>query len=352
MIALTLLTACSPTPTETTDTTMVGQLVDADGTPLSNIEVNSVEGKHKTDAQGRFAVPIMPPSKLVHFSLDDVFYQRVQGTSDLGQAITVEVPARSPRTLTCPPIACDVTLGWRFESGFTAKAVPQCTPEATVELAAVPATPPFVSCREGRGTKATDHAVELIDAGTTWTIRRAGAEITVVVHDAAGETPASCKVQVGQTPAMARDDGTFVARAITPSSITAECDGSPARPAFVTPNPDAENRVTLTWAPTGPTVDVGAVAAWAQRVTVRHEDEGWAWSTRPTNGTVVLPPLSAGAYTVILQGTEGPVPESPAPITVADVISFETTKDQEMVGRLRLNAALGQGTVRTHVAPR
>ncbi|MEM6926929.1 MAG: hypothetical protein AAF602_08385, partial [Myxococcota bacterium] len=164
MIASILFTACSTAPTVTTETTFVGRLVDAGGAALPDVEINSIEGKYRTDGDGRFAVPVQPPSNLVHFVLDGVYYQRIRTDLDLDTAVEVMLPARQPRTLTCPPVDCDVALTWRFGAALSAKLIPECTPDAAVELGSVPTAPPRVSCRVGRGPGAVDHPMK-IEAG-------------------------------------------------------------------------------------------------------------------------------------------------------------------------------------------
>ncbi len=353
MIAWTLFAACSTGPTVTTETTVVGRLVDHEGTPMAGVEVNSIEGRHRTEGDGHFVVPIQPPSNLFHFVLDGVFYQRVQRPADLGTSIEVVLPERAARKLGCPPIACDLSLAWRFDSTLSGKLIPTCEPGNTVELAALPTDIPTVSCREGRGRDAVDHPMTIDASGDTWTIREAGADVTVEILDAEGNPAPDCEVRIGRNTITADAEGAFVGRAHGPTTISATCAGRPAEPLRYEPVPEVENRATLRWLSDGATVDIGAVAPWAKRVVVRSDASAWEYSAAvDESGVLALPPLPAGTYTVYLRGATGQIrTESVEPITAPDVLSFRASESEFWVGRLRLEEELSSGELRTHVAP-
>jgi len=354
MIAIALLSACSTGPSVTTESTFVGRLVDRDGEPGGGVEVNSIEGKHQTDGDGRFAVPVKAPSKLVHFFVDDVYYQRLQRDKDVGTSAEVVLPTRAPRVLQCPPMECDVSLGWRFESALTAKHTPSCTPGATLQLSAMPTQIPQGTCRTGQGRDRvlTPLAVDETAPGT-WTLREAGADVTVEVLDADGARKVDCEVTVGSDAATLQGDGTYVGRAHGKTTVSARCAGRAARPASV--DPDVEQPfVTLDWAAEGPSVDLGAVAPEARFVVLRNQATGWELSTELEDGGVLdLPTLAPGQYVVYMREPRAKVPTNPPePINVTDVLSFVEVSDGSWVGRMRLEEELTRGRLRTHVAPK
>ena len=68
-----LLTACWA-PRETGPQSMVGHVVDASGTPLTALKVESVESEDRTDADGSFAVNYKEPSQHVFFTHENLWF--------------------------------------------------------------------------------------------------------------------------------------------------------------------------------------------------------------------------------------------------------------------------------------
>lgn len=356
MILPTLIAACATAPSTTSESQFVGRLVDNAGTPLGDVEIQSVEGKHTTAPDGQFAVPLQPPNQLVHFKIGDAFFQRVQVPDDLGQTVELVLPAQQDRDVTCPPISCDVGLSWRIGSGLTAKATPKCRPNQSLKLKGLPTEPPQqVSCRVGRGRNATETPVEIVtQPDDSWLIAESGGDVIVTVSAPDGTLAPDCTVRVGRNDAPAAADGTFVARAAGPTNILATCAGRPATPTRVDLARGAQEEVSLDWSPTSPEADLGRAFPWATGALVRSRDLAWEMTVPLTDRKIVFPPLPAGQYTVYLSG-EGATPVNdrpPSPIEAANVLSFSPANGQTAVGRLKLDKDRATGAIQVHQAPR
>jgi len=353
MIVWTLLVACSTGPSVTTETTFVGHLVDHAGEPLPDVEVKSIEGSHRTDGTGHFAVPIEPPSRLVHFVVSDVYYQRRHVDRELGTEVEVALPQRTRRNLVCPPIDCVVSLTWRLDDTMSAKLLPKCTAGDSLILEEIPMAQPEGTCRVGNGRDAEVVPLAIDQVGATWKLREAGGIVTVEVRDAEGAPLSDCEVRVGDVMLAATgEEATYAERVHEPGALVATCRGRPTRPVSVTPGPDLET-MQVTWSAEGPTAYVGSIAPEATHAVVRNLFERWDLQLDVVNGVIPLPALQAGLYAVFL--SDGPPPrtlKSPEPINASDVMSFRRADEGRWVGRLNLSHDQTTGQIRTHLAPR
>lgn len=276
---------------------MIGIVLDADGTPITGLSVETVEARWVTDDEGRFAVNYKEPSQYLHFQHEGMWYRRYyQPGVDDDKVITLQLPATTSRRIRCLHEPCDATLVFDLEDGFTATARGRCddgeqkpiiTPEDTVV--------PKATCRTS--TTAPDKPIHPTYKLDVLQLSGPPATLTVNLFTHTKELPKSCTVRIDGEPAKPAGSSAYSAKVFGRVQYDAICDGVPATPAaaYVV----GDGAVDLGWRPTSPTLDVGALASWATHVMVmRHAPEGamWELSIPVKQGKARLPPLPAGTY--------------------------------------------------------
>lgn len=351
-------------PRTTGPTSMLGRVVDTDGTPLAGLSVETAEARDITDADGAFAVHYKEPAQFVFFDHDGLRFQRAYRPEDAGAVVTIQLPARGPTWTACdvhPP--CDATLTWALPDALRASARVRCdrlvdgNPPRPV-LPANLGPPAEATCRAE--PTAAPEAVEVrrwlertaLVAG--WEITPPPVPLTVTLDTPDDALPDDCQVRIQGEVAARTPDGGWQASVWGDTQITAICAGIPAAPRAVIVRKPAT--VSLTWTRDTPTVDLSRHHPWASTfVLARHGGPHDLWvTTLPVEdgGRVVLPPLVPGRYQVGLDAPELEVrdipflPDTPPGILFVEAkFAVDAREVREAYGVLELTAPIPRGEV-------
>ncbi len=325
-------------PTETGPKGMVGVLVGADGAPVADQLMESLEAQKRTGPDGTFALQFKPPNTGVTFRRGGAFYQRALLPADAGVDVTLKLPALREANLACGERTCDATLRWTLAEGFTASVIVPCKAGATLDIGEVPVGTPEVTCRAGLG--APLEAISVEDRGTMLVVTPPPRLIRVVV---AGPAPDTCAVALDGVPATKTPDG-WTGESTGIFVATATCGGIPARPVL---GDIREPSAELVWTANPPTFDPAPVFQPVGEV-VLVADAGWklAIVARP-DGTFALPPLEAGRYRLIFaapDARDAAFAVAPPPPVVGELVVAEPAEGV-FVGVLELAEPLATGKI-------
>ena len=132
-----ILLACSAA-TVSGPTAMVGQITDVGGEPTAGLVVESLEARGVSDSHGRFVVQYKAPEQLVHFTWQELWFQRRYLPSDAGEAVQLRLPQLEKATLRCVcSQVCTGTLQWELGPGYTARSSVTCDPGEVCSLSRV-----------------------------------------------------------------------------------------------------------------------------------------------------------------------------------------------------------------------
>ena len=336
---LVALAACHWTPNETGRGGMVGQLVDASGTPIVDVAIETLEAAVRTDETGRFAVTYKAPNTEVHFVRGLVFYQRRWLPSDDAE-VALRLPATRRAELTCGDRACDVTLTWALAEGFEARVAGRCASGAARDLGEIPVGTPAISCRDGVGQP--ESPVTLEDRGD-FLVVVPPPSVLVIRIASAGAAPRGCVASVDGKPAPIAPDGSFTVSGYGLVQASAICDERPARPVVVD---TASGEVSLEWSAEGPLVRLPPGEVDVQ---CRGTQGGWraTWRVDP-NGILWLPPLEAGMCEIVSvpsdQRSEAWAAEAPAALRPG-ILTLRAIGQTGYKGWLKLEDAVLSGEI-------
>ncbi|MBX2797880.1 MAG: carboxypeptidase-like regulatory domain-containing protein [Myxococcales bacterium] len=350
MILLTMM-ACGG-DTVTTETTLVGKIVDSSGAPVSGVLVQSIEDGHTTGSDGGFRLKVEPPNRFVHFTSKGTWYRRNGVASDEGKVFELTLPEVAELAVQCPDVACDLALVWELSEGFEAQFRPACEPGGTAEVPAAPTSAPTVRCTQGKNRDQRLLPMDVEYGDGKLSIRQGGAEVRIEVRAKEGPIPEDCAVRVGDRVAKPAGMGFWTAPVPSGATAAAVCQGVPAQPVWVLPE-QASETVVLHWRPEGPSLDMSQVAPWAEEVVLTGGAAGWSLPMAPQNGRVQLPPLKPEVYQILVRGsgTELPLAVSAPTSSAAGTAVFAEAGAEQLVGRLEVKAPLGTGEVPAEMAP-
>ncbi len=340
----------------TTERTFAGRILDAGGQPVPGLVVQSLEAQARTDETGLVRISRKPDTNLVHFTSKGTWYRYSVTPSDAGQVVELRLPTVREATLACPQVPCDLTLRWPLSEALEAQVRPRCAPGTEVALKGVPDATPEPRCAVGKGLSRELVPVRIQASDGRWEVVEARASVVVELKPIEGELPEGCRVHVGDQVARPGEPGTsrFTASVSLdggPLTVGAQCGDRPARPVQVERAALAEP-ITLEWSPTGPTLDLEAVAPWAEEVVVAAP-VGWTLRRAPDeSGVVQLPPLSPAEYRVLVRAADKELPLVAAPPEAAPgLLVLEEVGEGQIVGVLAVDADLEGGAVKVIVAP-
>ncbi len=334
-------------PTATSSTYMVGRLVSASSAPLVGIEIASLETASRTDDQGAFTVRYKEPSQHVHFGHGGVWYQRDYRAEDDGAVIELALPELRDATLHCGPVPCVAKLQWDLGEGFTAKTSQACEPGLKAPLRQIPIDTPEVGCTEGSTGPKVPFSFE--DHGATLQIGAEASAVRVEIRAVDGGSPKQCQVVVGDRAASPAGDGFWSAEASGTVTVSASCDGIPARPKQIEASVGS---VVLEWTNSGPTLDLEEIAPWLNTIQLVSEaGEAAGWTTEileSPDGTFSLPPLAEGRYRVLGSGQPDAalLAIQPPEPSAAGILAVRVDSGQELVvGRIDAAGDILEGTI-------
>lgn len=330
-------------PTETSRSGMAGRVVDAAGTPMAGLLVETVESTERTDEDGAFGLYYKRPDTHVHFIHDGIWYRRRYVAADDGTVVQLQVPRAQPLRLDCGQNACDVEVVWDLGSGFTGKGRTRCEPEAQPVIKGAPDLEPSkVTCREG--TQQPEKIVPEYVTGRL-TLGAGPRDLTVsLVLD--GATPARCEVEIdGQhrpttgPPVILSAAGKGLARAV--------CDDRAAWPVAYG---DDDTEVEVAWTPSGPELRLPPGMEYA------HLRLAWpdgSLDLRPTrDGAFLLPPIPAGLYQVQLFEEVAPTATTGVePVAREGVVVGSRLPSGAFVGVLEVATEVSEGTLPLETGP-
>jgi len=269
-----LLTGCWE-PTETSESGMVGRILDNTGFPVKGVEVYTLEGRSITDENGHFAVEYQAPNTHADFDIGVTTFRRAYRTQDDGGSVDVQLPRLHEVQLSCD-IACGGRVVWDLGEAVTARAAIDCDANTQHPIIGIPVGPPTLECR--------GQAASLTIEDDVWRITAPPRRVTVSGLDGA------CRVSVGGVMAV-REGDVFVASAQGPVVVRGQCDDGLLIPTRV----EGDSVLLSASAPetwTLPGVTVGSVSILAQPVS----GESWTMEVVVENGQITTPTLPPGAY--------------------------------------------------------
>lgn len=276
---------------------MVGRVLDATGSPIEGVSVETVEARSRTDAEGHFAVGWKKPAFYVHFWRDDLWYRRRLQPEDEGVSVDLQLPALSNRMLSCElRTACEAELIWDLGSGFSAKATAHCEPDTLIDLKRVPSSTPEVTCRPS--ASAGTLGLHVHD-GEPIRVTPPLVPVRVEVRADTPEPPALCDVRVDNRT-VATVEGGWEGRAWGDVTVSATCDGWPAAPASV--KVTEPGTAFLEWSPTGPSIDFAGHLNGVDTFFLARAGQWMIELKAGDGGVAALPPLSAGSYVLASKG--------------------------------------------------
>lgn len=330
-------------PTSTSRSGMAGKVVGADGEPVVDLLVETVESTERTDAEGAFGLYYKRPDTHVHFLREDVWYRRRYVDDDAGTVVQLKLPATEPLTLACGRNTCDVEVVWTLSSGFTAKARTRCVPDAMPVVPGAPNSEPSkVTCREG--TQKPAKVVPTYHRGRL-TLAEAPRDLTVSLA-LDGATPAGCEVEIDEQhrptagdPVVLSASGRGLARAV--------CDG---RAAWPVPYGYDDTSVEVAWTPSGPELRLPPGMELGRLRMTWPEGSFELRATR--DGAFLLPPVPAGHYVVELYDEVAPkTPAGFEPVPREGVVVGSRLAAGGFVGVLHVSDELSTGTLPLDVGP-
>jgi len=345
-VLLLLIISCNG-PSTTGPDLMVGRVVSSSGAPVQGLEIASLEASDRTDAEGAFSVRYKDPSRHVHFGRGGAWYQRDYRAADLETEVELLLPQTRNTALHCGQMTCVVEMVWKLGEGFTAKTTAACKPGQEMPLQQIPSETPEITCTEG--STGPQIPISARDEGARITIGAALVPLRVEIRPVDGVAPDACKVRVGDRIARSAGDGFWSAEAAGLVTVSASCDGIPARPREV--HVDVGS-VALEWTKSGPTLDLEDIAPWLAEVQLVSEvGEGSGWSTKireSADGTFSLPPLAEGQYRVMGSGQpdatllaiQPPEPSAPG------ILAAHVDSGMELlVGRIIVTGDIVEGAI-------
>lgn len=302
MLVLTLTLGCW-TPQTTGPNTMVGTVVDADGAPIAELSVQSIEASTVTGADGQFGLSYKEPTRFVWFTKDQVTFERHYRPDDLGTSVVVHTPAVAPRAFSCEmDTTCEVRLVWDLGEGTRAIVRGLCDTEERRVRFNAPATgsPVEAWCRDPATPGAPDVALHVADGGTHVRLTPPWVTLDVAVSADPDDAPDHCEVRVDGEVADRGAPGHWTRDVFGNVTIAADCDGVPATPKrLILRNPAG---TTVRWHRVTPELDLREIAPGAQSVWLRAvegDERGWDLTLSPNaRGTFTLPRLPQGGYLV------------------------------------------------------
>jgi hypothetical protein len=302
MILLTLLLTACWAPRDTGPTSMVGHLLDADGTPISGAAVETVESRSVTDETGRFAVNYKAPSQYVHLTHEGIWFKRTYTPADDKTEVRLQLPERHARTFVCDADAsCQATLTWKLGEHFEGVVRTTCDPDEPVKTLTVPSASPAdeVVCRTG-ATGADEPMHQWSDEAGT---RISPPPVTLEVQLTTGSEdtrPTTCVLTADDKPLQPAGENTWTGEVFGRVLLKGTCDGVPLQPKLVQVR--KAGTVQLQWSPEAPTLDLISLVPAADRLLIARsygEDLMWRLELTPNEeGIFVLPQLGTGMYLV------------------------------------------------------
>lgn len=299
LLPLLVFTGCWK-PRDTGPHSMVGVLVDAQGKPLSDVTIDTVEARWVTDDAGHFAVNYKEPSQFLTFTVRGIRYQRAYRPADDGQVVTVKLPELGPMLVSCDADeTCDAQLTWELGDGLTATIPTRCDREEVQSVSAAPKTAPTsATCRVSPTSDEVPLVGTRLPRGVRLTPPPVAVTVSMSTQDA--EPPQRCFVAVNGRALDIGNDGQYHTKDFGYVGANAVCDGIPAMPVYVYLRTPAE--LDLVWTRTTPSLDLQPYMPWTQDLIIAQIEgrgRGWTQTLTPMeDGTYRLPPLNKGTYAI------------------------------------------------------
>lgn len=278
---LWLLTACWE-PTETSESGMVGRVLDPTGFPIKDVAVFSLEGRAITDSAGHFAVEYQAPDTHVSFDIGQTHFRRAYRPEDDGGSVDLRIPSLRDVAVRCET-SCNGRLLWPEVDGLQARATVECSPERELTLGGVPVGLPELGCASGEAS--------LRERDGSWVIGPPLRQLTVAA-------PAPCAVTIDDRIAR-REGDRYSAQVSGEVVVRATCSGVPQIPQRA-----SEGEVVIVPSD-GWHLDLGVDAGRSfQLISRPTEGDSFLLDIASDDGGVVLPELPPGVYVIV--GPEAP----------------------------------------------
>lgn len=280
--------------------TVAGKLLASNGTPLASVPVSAAGATAATDSDGGYRAPA---DVGVSFAFGGVTY-----AADAPRTEPYHLPAMRKVDVACPPDeACDVVVDFGTHDGLSATVRHACAPGVRFPLDA-PNHEPTATCEAGRAlfVDARTATIGLLPVGRRVEIRLEGS------FD-------GCDVWVDNVPLKASGDGRWVGQALGAAWAGGRCGVRPLAPVAL---PADTDRGTLRVPPTGPDLQLGALAPWAEELVIT-DPAGWSVNVRAVDGVFALPALGRGDWRFEVRGahpSEGSAAMWPSAPTAPGVV--------------------------------
>ena len=287
-------------PTDTSSVSMIGLVLDADGLPVKDLHVHSIEARDLTDEQGRFAVNYKEPDQYVMAQQNGLTLRRAYTPLDDGTVVQLQFPSVGEVPYRCEGVSepCELDVTWRLGPETTVKAKGRCDEDAGLATASWPEQrPETATCR----TNVTATPTVLYP----WARRSGGFRFTPEPYDLtiglAGSPSVKHCASYGDAELLEGSLASgWTSQAWGPIRLTGFCDEIPILPRALYVMEDAD--VALQWSPQTPWVDLGGRHPKAESLKLfkrTGQIRGW-WQELPRgeDGRFRLPPLTPGNYIV------------------------------------------------------
>ena len=324
-------------PGTTSEAGMVGVVTGAEGRPVVDLLVETVESTVRTDEAGGFGLYYKRPDTHVYFTYQDAWYRRVFREQDRGKTVQISLPRTRSLDVSCGDFDCALRLHWDLGPGMSARRTGRCKAGQTVALPGSPVGTPTVSCRP----KVTEPELPLSLELEGDRLELLPPPRNVRVEVVSDELTGSCQVFV-QGRQLIEEDGAYTGIAAGPATIQVACDGRAALPVLLGADASA---VEVPWTAEGPVLrPPPGMELDRLRLSV---DGGWVLEHRAQpSGGFALPPLPPGSYTIQLYTSQAsPLPTTrPADLEVG-VVKGQLLPTGQYVAALQLERDLGDGVL-------
>ena len=243
MIWSLLLLACFE-PSSTGEGGMTGRIIGADGAPISDLAISTVEARAVTTSDGHFAIEYQPPSTYIDFRIGTTMYQRHYRAVDLGKDVTVTLPASRDATLTCDAAdPCMALLSWNLPDGLIARTTARCEPGKSIPLESIPASAPQANCQQN--ITEPPSPIDFADETTTLRIGNPIYPYSAIIKTPDGKTARPCSLAIDGVAIPRDPNGLFIARGYGEVTLEATCGETKLPPVKYTIT--REGTIDLIW---------------------------------------------------------------------------------------------------------
>jgi hypothetical protein len=203
---------------------MVGALSSADGTPLSAVQMTTVEARAITTEQGDFAIEYQQPATYIDFRVGSTLYQRHYRQADDGQQVKLQLPKTRNSELVCTATEpCMALLTWNLPDGLIGRVTARCESGKKVPLEQIPTSEPLVNCQQN--ITEPPSPIHFADKGTSLEIGEPIYSYSVTLKTTDGKTARPCALTADGKDLDRDPNGLFIGTGWGLVTLQATCAG-------------------------------------------------------------------------------------------------------------------------------